>query len=457
MIYTIFLYWIGVREMEVSNRVKEIMKIEGFHTLTPIQEQVLQVKQQHRDLIGLSSTGSGKSHAFFFSIFEQLDFDNPKVQAVISTPTRELAYQLYDRCRLLCKHFGVSCKLVTGGMERNQQSINAQIVIGTPGRMKDLFLDEKTLRLDTAKIFVVDEADMTLEFGFLEDIDTILSRMDDSVQTMVFSATIPQQLQPFLKKYLKDPILIQIDDTLDFQSDIEHVLVPCKHKSYEQKILDVLPHIQPYVCLIFANSNEEAATLANTMRQNGYDLVELHGDLESRERMKAIKMIQSQKKPYIVASDIASRGIDLDGVTHVISCGFPKDLKYYVHRAGRTGRAQRDGVCIALYNDKDKGAIATLMRDGIEFEHRDIRRNGWIDLKPYAQTNRPRKKSAMDKEIEKIVKRKVKKVKPNYKKKQRQEIERLKRKKKREIIQKDIQRQKKERAKERQKNKRLGK
>ena len=433
------------------------MKLEGFHKLTPIQEAVLNVKGQHRDIIGLSSTGSGKSHAFFFKIFEAIDVENPIVQAVISTPTRELAYQLYDRCRLLSKHFGVQCKLVTGGMEKNAQQIHAQIVIGTPGRMKDLFLEEQTLRLDTANIFVVDEADMTLEFGFLEDIDLILSRMGQEVQTMVFSATILQQLQPFLKKYLVDPVMIQIDDTLDFQSDINHILVPCKHKSYQEKILDVLPHIQPYVCLVFANSNEQAIQLASTMRQNGYDLVELHGSLESRERMKAIKMIQSQKKSYIVASDIASRGIDLDGVTHVISCGFPKDLKYYVHRAGRTGRADRDGVCIALYTESDKSAISSLMREGIEFQHRDIRRNDWVDLKPYAQTTRPRKKTALDQEIEKIVKRKVKKVKPNYKKKQRQEIERLKRKKKREIIQKDIQRQKKERAKEKQKNKRLGK
>lgn len=443
--------------MDISNRTKRIMEMEGFQTLTPIQEQVLETGQTKRDIIGLSSTGSGKSHAFFFKIFDMIDPDDPKVQAVVSAPTRELAFQLFDRIKPLCKEFDVKCKLVTGGMEKSENQIEAQIIIGTPGRMKDLFLDEKTLRLDTAKLFVVDEADMTLEFGFLEDIDTILSRMSDDVQTMVFSATIPQQLQPFLKKYLKDPILIQIDDTLDFQSDIEHVLVPCKHKSYIEKALDVLPCIQPYVCLLFANSNQEAQELAQAMRQAGYDLVELHGSLESRERMKAIKMIQSQKKSYIVASDIASRGIDLDGVTHVISCGFPKELKYYVHRAGRTGRASRDGICIALYKDSDAAAIAALERDGIEFHHRDIRNDHWIDIKPLNPKKRTHRKTELDTEIEKIVKRKKQKVKPNYKKKQRQEIERLKRKKKREIIQKDIQRQKKERAKEKQRNKRLGK
>ena len=143
-----------------------------------------------------------------------------------------------------------------------------QIVIGTPGRMKDMFIKDNVLRLDTAKIVVIDEADMTLEFGFLEDIDEILSKMDKKVQMMVFSATIPESLQPFLKKYLYDPEFIEIKKEEAFQSDVKHILVPCKHKSYEQKILDVLPCIQPYVCLIFANTTQEAQNIANTMREN---------------------------------------------------------------------------------------------------------------------------------------------------------------------------------------------
>ncbi len=352
------------------NRMERIMEMEHFTKLTPIQEGVMQATNTNRDVIGVSSTGSGKSHAFFFPIFEQVDETRNEVQAVISTPTRELAYQLYTRARKIAKEFNIHVSLETGGMQKKgEREQLPQIVIGTPGRLKDLFLDEKTLRLDTADIMVIDEADMTLEFGFLEDVDQILSHMP-KIRTMVFSATIPQQLQPFLQKYLENPYFIEIEDAQNFESDIQHILVPCKHKSYEQRLLDVLPTINPYVCLIFCNSNEQAANTAVLMRKNGYDLVELHGSLESRERMKAIKMIQSQKKSYIVASDIASRGIDLDGVTHVISCGFPKDLKYYIHRAGRTGRANRDGVCIALYQDSDANAIASLMRKGIEFNIR---------------------------------------------------------------------------------------
>ena len=436
------------------NRIQEIMNLEHFKTLTPIQEKVINRKNKNRDIIGISSTGSGKSHAFFMPIFDMLDFDLNEVQAVISAPTRELAYQLYDRCKKIAKHFNVRVKLVTGGMEKvTSMEKQPQIVIGTPGRMKDMFIKDNVLRLDTAKIVVIDEADMTLEFGFLEDIDQILSKMDKKVQIMVFSATIPESLQPFLKKYLHDPLRIEIQKDDDFQSDVKHYLVPCKHKSYEEKVLDILSCIQPYVCLIFANTTLEAQKIAETMRSNGYDLVELHSGLESRERMQAIKMIQSQKKSYIVASDIASRGIDLEGITHVISCGFPKDLKFYIHRAGRTGRANRDGQCIALYQEKDEKAIHSLMKQGIEFEHKDVKNHMFVDLKPFVN-KRPVKKDEFHEEIEKIVhKNKKKKVKPNYKKKQRQEIDRMKRKKRREMIKQDIKRQQKERAKERQRQK----
>lgn len=436
------------------NRIQEIMNIEHFKTLTPIQKEVLMPKNKNRDIIGISSTGSGKSHAFFMPIFEKLDFELNEVQAVISAPTRELAYQLYDRCRKIAKHFNVRVKLVTGGMEKKASTVSQpHIVIGTPGRMKDMFINENSLRLDTAKIFVVDEADMTLEFGFLEDVDIILSKMDKKVQMMVFSATIPESLQPFLQKYLYDPVWIQIDKNDDFQSNVAHYLVPCKHKDYADKLLDVLPCIQPYVCLIFANTTNEANAIATKMRQAGYDLVELHSGLESRERMQAIKMIQSQKKSYIVASDIASRGIDLEGITHVISCGFPKDLKFYVHRAGRTGRASRDGNCIALYKESDLRSIQSLKNHGIHFEHKDVRHGQWVDLKSF-DPKRPMKKDEFHDEVQKIVHKK-KKVKPNYKKKQREEIERMRRKKKREMIRQDIKRQQKERAKEKQRMKGL--
>lgn len=194
----------------MMNRIEEMMKVEGFKTLTPIQEAVIHRKDKQRDLIGISTTGSGKSHAFFMPIFEAIDASMDEVQAVISVPTRELAWQLYERCKKLADHFDVRIRLVTGGMEKKEGGLVPHIVIGTPGRMKDLFLDDQTLLLNTAKIMVIDEADMTMEFGFLEDVDMILSHMSQDITVMVFSATIPEMLQPFLKKYLNNPELIRI-------------------------------------------------------------------------------------------------------------------------------------------------------------------------------------------------------------------------------------------------------
>ena len=438
----------------MMNRIEEMMKVEGFKTLTPIQEAVIHRKDKQRDLIGISTTGSGKSHAFFMPIFEAIDASMDEVQAVISVPTRELAWQLYERCKKLADHFDVRIRLVTGGMEKKEGGLVPHIVIGTPGRMKDLFLDDQTLLLNTAKIMVIDEADMTMEFGFLEDVDMILSHMSQDITVMVFSATIPEMLQPFLKKYLNNPELIRISSNEEFAADIEHYLIPLKHKTMSERVLDVLSVIHPYVCLIFANSNQEAATLAHDMRQAGYDLVELHGDLEARERSRAIRQIQSQKKSYIVASDIASRGIDLEGITHVISCGFPKDLKFYEHRSGRTGRAGRDGLAIAIASPKDQQPVVTLRKRGIDFKEMDIKDGHFVEVKDRTKRNAPNKKVEMNAELGKVVHKKAKKVKPNYKKKRAQELENVKRRAKRAMIRKEIQQQKRERAKAKQRAKR---
>lgn len=439
------------------NRIEEMMKVEGFNTLTPIQEAVIHRKNKERDLIGISTTGSGKSHAFFMPIFEMVDPNVDKVQAVISVPTRELAWQLYERSKKLADHFGIRVRLITGGTEKKEGGLTPQIVIGTPGRMKDQFLEDKTLRLDTAKIMVIDEADMTLEFGFLEDVDAILSHMSDDVTVMVFSATIPEMLQPFLKKYLTNPELIRIGSDDEFAADIQHYLVPIKHKTMSERVIDVLGAINPYVCLIFANSNQEASRIAKDMRDAGYDLVELHGDLEARERSRAIRQIQSQKKSYIVASDIASRGIDLEGITHVISCGFPKDLRFYQHRSGRTGRAGRDGLAIAIYSPKDANAIASLKRQGIEFKEMDVKGKEFVPI--VDRTKRQKSNNTeMTAEMAKVLhKSKSKaKVKPNYKKKRNEAMERARHKAKRALIRKEIQEQKRERAKAKQRAKREG-
>lgn len=430
---------------------KNFIQKEGFVQPTPIQKEVLPLALKGKDVIGISDTGTGKTHAFLIPILEKIDVSSNVIQAVITAPTRELATQIYQRALGMSEVCdGLRIKLITGGIEKSRMSdslkVQPHIVVGTPGRIRDLFLNELTLRVDTANILVVDEADMTLEFGFLDDVDAIAGKMSKQLQMMSFSATIPQQLQLFLKKYMHNPSTVKIDKQSNFQPKIQHILVPCKHESYEDMLLNILPLFTPYVCLIFANTRTEAAAAAQKMRDEGYGVVELHGDLTPRARQKAMKELQSSEKTYVIATDIAARGIDIDGITHVISLGFPKELDFYIHRSGRTGRAGRDGICYALYQKQDETAIRSLMVKGIGFLHQTIRKNEWVEL-PKLFSKKPKKDDPLEKEIVKIVARKKKVVKPGYKVKRNQEVEKLKKRKKREMIKNDINKQKKERAK----------
>lgn len=446
------------RDYMFKETTKKFINLEGFEEPTPIQKEILPLAGKGRDVIGISATGSGKTHAFLIPIMEQVDTQADHIQAVITAPTRELALQLFNRAsNMMEADPDLRIRLITGGMDKTRMSdslkVQPHIVIGTPGRIKDLFLNEKTLRVDSADILVIDEADMTLEFGFLDDIDAIAGRMKKNLQMMSFSATVPNALKLFLKKYMHQPATVHIEDALAFHPHIEHVLVPCSPLSYEQKLMDILPSISPYVCLIFANTRELASNVADLMRDAGYPLIELHGDLTSRERVKAMKELENIQKPYVVATDIAARGIDIDGISHVISLGFPKELDYYIHRSGRTGRAGKEGICYALYQKQDDLMIRQLEKRGIHFEHRNVKQGNWTELEPIHK-KKTKKDDPLEREISKIVAKKKKQVKPGYKVKRKQEVEKLKRKAKRATIQEDIKRQKKERAKTKQLEKR---
>ncbi len=435
-----------------------LIELNKFTTPTQIQKEVIPSAIKGRDIIGISATGTGKTHSFLIPVMERIDLELNSVQVVISAPTRELAHQLYMRTLEMnkaCKQLRI--KLITGGVDKQRMSdslkIQPHIVIGTPGRMKDMFLNERTLRLDSAKMLIVDEADMTLEFGFLEDIDLMCSRMSSSLQMMSFSATIPEGLKPFLKKYMNNPITVQIEEDKQFKPQIDHVLVNCKHYSYQDMLVQILPTFTPYICLIFANTRVECSETAKLLREKGYGVLELHGDLTSRARKNAMKSLGDLKERYIVASDVASRGIDIDGVSHVISLGFPNELEFYIHRAGRTGRAGKTGVCYALYQHSDQNVIQQLQVRGIGFKHKSLRKDELVDVTPVFE-KRKRKEDPLEKEIAKKVQRKNVKVKPGYKKRRNEQISDLKRKAKRQMIHDDIKKQVKDRAVAKQRAKR---
>ncbi|QRG86030.1 DEAD/DEAH box helicase [Bulleidia sp. zg-1006] len=447
-------------DLHIQEPLKQWLRDKHFKEMTAIQEEVIPLSLQGKDIIGLSETGSGKTHAFLVPIFEKIDVASDYVQAVITAPTRELAYQIYAMAKEVEAYFpSIRISAVVGGKERARDSKKFQlqqphVVIGTPGRLRDLFLEDNSLRLDKAKVMVVDEADMTLEFGFLADVDAIVSRMND-VQMLSFSATLPNQLKPFIRKYMHHPITIEIGKHQSNNKNIEHVLVPCYHRSYAETILKIMPGFNPYVCLIFANSRKEAHEIAQELRDHGVKLTELHGDLSSRERKQAMKQITQSQYEYVIATDLAARGMDIGEVGFVISCGFPNDLEYYIHRAGRTGRAGLSGTCYALYHEQDDEAIRSLMKQGIPFKHRRFHHHNWQDLRPYGQ-RRAKKDTEMQKQIAKMMTKKKRKVKPGYKKKREAEIDKLYRRKKRDFIRSKIKEEKKARYKQRAKELRDG-
>lgn len=445
-------------DFHLKSTTQRLLELEGFSEPTAIQEAVIPAAMKGKDIIGISETGTGKTHAFLIPLMEKIKPESSQVQAVVTAPTRELAAQIYQRARRMSEADPrIRVRLITGGMDRDKMAdsfrLQPHLVIGTPGRIRDCFLQQEVLRVDTASVLVVDEADMTLEFGFLEDVDAIASRMGSRLQMMAFSATIPQGLRPFLKKYMQAPQTIKVEQETKMNPRIEHVLVPCRHRSYAEMLLQILPGFMPYVCLIFANTRTEASAAAAELRQAGVRVIELHGGLEPRQRRQAMKQLDNAEHTYIVATDIAARGIDIDGITHVVSLGLPSELDFYIHRAGRTGRAGREGTCFLLVREEDLRAVQQLKERGVHFESRTFKNGQWQTLKTSQRPHRSQS-DQQQRGIAAMLKGRKERVKPGYKKKRAALVKEIHRKQRRAMIQQQIQAQRKERYKAQQRLKR---
>ncbi|WP_050638267.1 DEAD/DEAH box helicase [Candidatus Stoquefichus sp. SB1] len=446
-------------QYQFHSYVKKTLEDLKFEMPTKIQKEIIPLVYKHRDVIGISQTGTGKTHAFLIPIMDMIDVEADHVQAVITAPTRELASQIYEHAKLFVKNNAdIRVSLIIGGSDKQKAidklSVQPHIVIGTPGRIKDLSLDEQALQITTADIFVIDEADMTLEFGYLEDIDAVLGKMKEHLQMMVFSATIPQMLRPFLQKYMENPKLVEIDENLSTSRNVSHYLVPTKHRNRYQVLKDIMGIIDPYICLIFCNRRTEVEEISRQLREDGYKVGEIHGNLEPRERRQMMRRIKNMEYQYIVATDIAARGIDIDGASHIINMEFPSELDFYIHRSGRCGRGKYTGECYSMYDTTNQNIVQALEKKGIHFEMKELRGNQFVDSKEREKRkSRVKHQTDLEKKINSIV-RKPSKVKPGYKKKRKRVIEKMVKQEKRSMIKQDIKRQKKERAKQAQREKR---
>ncbi|MCL1989271.1 MAG: DEAD/DEAH box helicase [Defluviitaleaceae bacterium] len=428
----------NVKDLQLKPFIKAALTDLNFKELTQIQQEVIPRALKKTDVIGQSQTGSGKTHAFLIPIFEALNVDEQKVQAVITTPTRELAEQIYQVALQIASFSASPISIVRymGGMDKERSlaklKTQPQIVIGTPGRIKDLAINERALLVHTAKVLVIDEADMTLEAGFLQDIDQIAGTMDKQLQMMVFSATIPVGLKPFLKKYMQQPEHIHISPRQQTAVKIEHLLYPTKHRPRIEVLKKILPVLNPYLAVIFANTKKSAAEIARALKAAGFNVGEIHGDLDPRKRRQVMNRIRHLEFQYIVATDIAARGIDIEGISHVINFELPSDLEFYIHRTGRTARGSFDGIAITLFDTKEEAALSQLEARGITFVYKELNKSG--ELVETNQRNRRVSRVKHENEIDKIAKAKVRKpkrVSPGYKKKMKAEMDHIRRQEKR--------------------------
>lgn len=411
-------------EFNFKDYIQEALKDLNFVEATEVQEKLIPVVLSGRDLVGESKTGSGKTHTFLLPIFQQLDEEADSVQAVITAPSRELATQIYQAARQLASFSEQEIRVANyvGGTDKARQigkleSSQPHIVVGTPGRIYDL-VESGDLAIHKAHTFVVDEADMTLDMGFLETVDRIAARLPKDLQFLVFSATIPQKLQPFLKKYLSNPVMEQIKTKTVIADTIDNWLLSTKGRDKNAQIYEISQLLQPYLAMIFVNTKTRADELQAYLTAQGLKVAKIHGDIPPRERKRIMNQVKNLDFEYIVATDLAARGIDIEGVSHVINDAIPQDLSFFVHRVGRTGRNGLPGTAITLYQPSDDSDIRELEKLGIKFTPKMIKNGEFQDTYDRdRRANREKTKEKLDTEMIGLVKKKKKKIKPGYKKK----------------------------------------
>ncbi|WP_285768936.1 DEAD/DEAH box helicase [Peribacillus sp. SI8-4] len=422
----------------LKSYILDAVRTLGFDKPTEIQERVLPSLLKGSSLIGQSQTGTGKTHSYLLPIMNRLDPGKNQVQAIIAAPTRELANQIYKEALKIADHFPedeqISVRCFIGGTDKQRMidklKTQPQLVIGTPGRIKDL-VEAQALQVYTAEMLVVDEADLMLDMGFIEDVDLFASRMAEKIQMLVFSATIPEKLKPFLNKYMENPKYVQVNPKQATAAKIEHVLVPLRHRNKDQLLHDIIVRYNPYMAIIFTNTKKMADSVADSLIGKGLNVGRIHGDLTPRERKKMMKQINDLEYQFIVATDLASRGIDIEGVSHIINYELPSDLDFYIHRTGRTARAGYSGIAATIYDTSDEDSLNRLEKMGIEFRDADIQNGDWVDLEERnKRKNRKKQKSDIDVKASRHVK-KPSKVKPGYKKKIQRDVENFKKRERR--------------------------
>ncbi len=389
--------------------IKEMLKQLGYDTITPIQKGVFDAFKNQKHLVGLAPTGTGKTHAYLLPILAAINHEGQYVQAVITVPTNELVHQVAKMLKDADET--ISVKAYYAGTDKQKEldwlgKHQPQVVIATPSRLIDYALTKYALNIQTAKYFVLDEADMMFDESFLSQIDLILPLLKQA-KLMLFSATITQQMTPFIKTYFG--LYDFIDTSSDTELDIDYQLINIKHRDRISALIEVFKHINPYLALIFVSKNDDQERVFQAIYEAGYSVTQYSAKLGAKRRKQLLEEIHDLKYQFVVTSDVAARGLDFDA-SHVIHFDLPYHLEFYFHRSGRTGRMRKHGVVITFLDVKDHRKIEKL-RQKIDFTDYTLSGN---------QLSKKKDKEKGLTEDERQALKKIKKplkVKPNYKKK----------------------------------------
>ena len=342
-------------EFSISNEIKKAIKDMGFEAPSPIQEKAIPVILQGGDVIGQAQTGTGKTVAFGIPVIDKITQDG-HVQALILTPTRELAIQVSGEIQKLSKYKKIRALPIYGGQSIGHQiralKQGVQVVIGTPGRVID-HLRRNTLKLDQVHTVVLDEADEMLDMGFIEDIESILKQVNENRQTLLFSATMPPAIKKLSYKYMKSPKVVSINRGEVTAPSIDQMYYKVLERNKLDSLCRIIDSEEIDLGIIFSRTKKGVAELTEALQARGYMADGLHGDLTQAQRDNVMKKFRDSSIDFLIATDVAARGIDVDNVSHVINYDIPQDPESYVHRIGRTGRAGRKGLALTLVTPRE--------------------------------------------------------------------------------------------------------
>ena len=370
----------------ISTEIVDLLKENGIIEPTSIQTQAIPLLLMGKDVIAQAQTGTGKTLAFMLPMMEKIDVKKAHVQALIITPTRELAIQITAEAKKLAPEKEINILAAYGGQDVEQQirklKGSIHMVIGTPGRLLD-HIRRKSINLKQLEMLVLDEADQMLHMGFLKDVEDILHQTPKNRHTMLFSATMPKEIRTIASRYMQESIHIRAQSKNVTLDEIKQLVIETSDSGKQDALCKYIDENRPFMAIIFCRTKQRVMALNEALQELGYNSDELHGDLTQGKREKVMNAFRKIKIQFLVATDVAARGLDIEGMTHIFNYDIPQDAEGYIHRIGRTGRAGQSGVAITFVTPRDRETLS-LIEKGIDMKierQKGVKESGHKDAK----------------------------------------------------------------------------